>query len=87
MSEPVIIRAAVEGIVDEAVVRRLIAYVGGRLGTVYGKEGKEHLRQNRFSKSRIGDIQLSFEAGVVEFSESGDAGVSFPGGNRVRGSG
>jgi hypothetical protein len=42
---PVIISAAVEGIVDEAVVRRLIAHAGGRTGAVYGKKGKAHLRQ------------------------------------------
>ena len=30
---------------DEAVVRRLIAHVGGRTGTVYGRKGKSHLRQ------------------------------------------
>ena len=44
-TEPVIISAAVEGIVDEAVVRRLVAHAGGRTGTVYGKKGKAHLRQ------------------------------------------
>lgn len=38
------ISAAVEGIVDEAVVRRLIAHAGGVIGDVYGKQGKECLR-------------------------------------------
>lgn len=37
---PVMIAAAVEGIVDEAVVRRLIEHVGARPGPVYGKSGK-----------------------------------------------
>jgi len=37
---PVVINATVEGIVDEAVVIRLISSVGGTLGTVYGKNGK-----------------------------------------------
>ena len=40
-----IISAAVEGHVDEAVVRRLIAHVGGQTGDVYGKNGKTALRQ------------------------------------------
>lgn len=39
----VIISAAVEGIVDEAVVRRLILFVGATPGSVYGKNGKDHL--------------------------------------------
>jgi hypothetical protein len=41
---PAIIQAAVEGISDEVVVRRLIAHVGAEPGTVYGKRGKPHLR-------------------------------------------
>lgn len=40
-----IIRAAVEGIVDEAVVRRLITHAGGQAGTVYGRDGKPALRK------------------------------------------
>ena len=41
----VFITAAVEGNVDEAVVRRLIEHVGGTPGPVYGRNGKDHLRQ------------------------------------------
>ncbi len=33
----------VEGIVDEAVVRRVVEYVGLTCGTVYGKKGKAYL--------------------------------------------
>lgn len=40
-----IISAAVEGVTDEAVVRRLIRHVGAETGAVYGKNGKPHLRQ------------------------------------------
>ena len=40
-----VIQAAVEGIVDEAVVRRLIAHAGGQVGPVYGKSGKPALRK------------------------------------------
>ena len=40
-----IINAAVEGIVDEAVVTRLIHHAGGRAGHVYGGTGKDHLRR------------------------------------------
>jgi hypothetical protein len=45
MKRPVIISAAVEGIVDEAVVRKLIVEAGGHPGTVYGKKGKSSLRR------------------------------------------
>jgi hypothetical protein len=43
--DSVFITAAVEGNVDEAVVRRLIEHVGGTPGPVYGRNGKNHLRQ------------------------------------------
>jgi len=43
MPNLVVISAAVEGLVDEAVVRKLIACAGGQAGTVYGKKGKDHL--------------------------------------------
>lgn len=39
------IAAAVEGITDEAVARRLIRHVGAYPGIVYGKQGKAHLRE------------------------------------------
>jgi hypothetical protein len=37
--------AAVEGIVDEAVVRRLAEIVGINITSIYGKNGKQHLHQ------------------------------------------
>lgn len=40
----VVISAAVEGSIDEAVVRRLIVETGGTPGQVYGKNGKASLR-------------------------------------------
>jgi hypothetical protein len=43
MPNLVVILAAVEGLVDEAVVRKLIACAGGQAGTVYGKNGKHDL--------------------------------------------
>ena len=45
MPIPVIVSAAVEGQVDEAVVRKLIQCAGGQPGTVYGKNGKDSLRR------------------------------------------
>jgi len=40
----VVLNAAVEGSVDEAILRRLVSHVGGGLGATYGKRGKQHLR-------------------------------------------
>jgi len=41
----VTISAAVEGIIDEAITRKLIVHAGGVPGPVYGKNGKPALRQ------------------------------------------
>jgi hypothetical protein len=43
VSEPVVISGAVEGILDEAVLRRLIQEIGAITGPVYGKSGKPFL--------------------------------------------
>lgn len=42
---PAVIFAAVEGLVDEAVAKRLIIEAGGNPGPVFGKSGKPHLKQ------------------------------------------
>ena len=39
------VRAAVEGSLDEAVVRRLVGHCGGQLGTVRGKRGRDYIIQ------------------------------------------
>ena len=44
MGNGVVISAAVEGIVDEAVARKLITHAGGTPGSIYGKQGKQALR-------------------------------------------
>lgn len=46
MKKQVTISAAVEGLVDEAVVRKLIDVAGGNAGAVFGKRGKPYLRQS-----------------------------------------
>lgn len=45
MSNAVVIYAAVEGLFDEAVTRRLVVWAGGLPGPVYGKNGKDSLRR------------------------------------------
>ena len=42
----VVISAAVEGLVDETVVKSLIADAGATAGRVYGKKGKPYLRRS-----------------------------------------
>ncbi len=42
---PLVIAGAVEGMVDEAVLRRLVWHVRGSVKAVYGKNGKTHLRK------------------------------------------
>jgi len=44
-SSPLTISGAVEGVVDEVVLRRMMELVGARLSAVYGKKGKQHLQQ------------------------------------------
>lgn len=41
--EGVYISGAVEGLLDEAVLKRLITHVGAAAGPIYGKKGKSHL--------------------------------------------
>ena len=45
MSGPVVIHGAVEGVVDEAVLRRLVKEIGAISGPIYGKNGKSFLLQ------------------------------------------
>ncbi|MGB3977016.1 MAG: hypothetical protein WBM02_00775 [bacterium] len=40
-----VIHAAVEGIIDDAVAQKLIIEAGGKPGTIYGKKGKNFLQQ------------------------------------------
>jgi hypothetical protein len=45
VSGPVVIHGAVEGMVEEAVLRRLVEEMGAMAGPVYGKNGKPFLLQ------------------------------------------
>lgn len=42
---PVFVSGAVEGLLDEAVLRRLLQEVGCGVGPIYGKRGKEYLEK------------------------------------------
>jgi hypothetical protein len=41
--QALVVSGAVEGLTDEAVLRRLIIEAGGQVGPIYGKVGKAHL--------------------------------------------
>lgn len=45
MAGDIVVSAAVEGMIDEAIARRLIAHAGAVAGPVYGRQGKAALRQ------------------------------------------
>jgi len=45
MAHPIVIHAAVEGLVDEAVARRLLEAAGASAGDVHGRNGKAWLHQ------------------------------------------
>ena len=45
-TEKLFVRAAVEGVTDAAVVRRLVDHVGGHILSVHGQKGKPYLREN-----------------------------------------
>jgi hypothetical protein len=45
MATPAVVTGAVEGIIDEALLRRICEHVGTQAGTVYGKSGKIYLLQ------------------------------------------
>ena len=43
MPDPVVVTTAVEGITDEAVLRRVCTFIGVPLGNVYGRYGKSYI--------------------------------------------
>jgi hypothetical protein len=42
---PVVISGAVEGLVDEAMIRRLVEHLEASAGSIHGKKGKGYLRE------------------------------------------
>lgn len=46
MSTPVVITAAVEGLVDEVLLKRICDSVGATIGQVYGRYGKPYILKN-----------------------------------------
>jgi len=46
MTDTLVVNIAVEGNLDEAVLKKLLASVGIEVAYVYGKRGKDHLRGN-----------------------------------------
>ncbi len=43
MPGPIVVTAAVEGLTDEALLKRICAFVGTKIGQVYGRHGKSYI--------------------------------------------
>jgi hypothetical protein len=71
---PATISAAVEGIVDEAVLRRLILHIGARPGPVHGRQGKQLLQQRITGYNEA----ARFEKWAVLVDLDGDADCAPP---------
>ncbi len=54
---PIIFSAAVEGPIDEVVLRRVVEHCGAGLGAVYGKSGKSTLLRNLHGYNRAAHFQ------------------------------
>jgi hypothetical protein len=57
MTERVILYGAVEGLLDEVVLRFLIDHIGGAAGEVYGKKGKHELKKRLPSYNNAAKLQ------------------------------
>ena len=53
----VFITAAVEGNVDEAVIKRIIEHVGATPGPIYGRNGKNFIRQRIANYDQAGRLR------------------------------
>ena len=56
-SNPIAFTAAVEGSLDEVIVRRLISHVGATPAAIYGKQGKHHLLERLHSYNAAALLQ------------------------------
>ena len=59
-SYAVIVSGAVEGDLDEAVLRRLVEEEGAILNRLYGRKGKQHLKQRLTGYNKLPYYQESF---------------------------
>jgi hypothetical protein len=71
---PTMVTAATEGVVAEAVVRRLIREVGAQPGPIHGKSGKQHLRQRIVGYNNA----AQFSPWIVLVDLNGDAECALP---------
>jgi hypothetical protein len=67
---PVLVSGAVEGLLDEAVLKRLIAHAGGRPGPIYGKRGKAPLLRRLSGYNRA--AQFAAWAVLVDLDQDED---------------
>ncbi len=74
-SKRIKISGAVEGFIDEAVLRRILREVGARPGTIYGKHGKHFLRKRLGGYNRA--AQLSPWVVLVDLDHDADCAPPF----------
>jgi hypothetical protein len=56
-SNPILVHGAVEGLIDEAVLRRLVFEAGAKPGTIFGKEGKAFIRKRLVGYNRAAESE------------------------------
>ena len=66
----VVVSGAVEGLLDEAVLKRLIAHAGGQAGAIYGKQGKVQLLRRLSGFNRA--AQYAPWAVLVDLDQDGE---------------
>jgi hypothetical protein len=53
----ILVHGAVEGLIDEAVLRRLVLEAGGKPGTIFGKEGKSFIKKRIVGYNRAAEFE------------------------------
>lgn len=74
---PAFVSGVVEGLIDEAVVRRLVEFAGGIPATIYGKQGKHHLLQHLKGYNRAARLQRWVV--LVDLDQDADCAPPFRG--------
>lgn len=72
-----IFKAAVEGIVDEAVVKKLVAHIGGAASGIYGRKGKPYLRQKSSGYNNEARTRLTPWLMLVDLDNDAECAPSF----------
>ena len=71
---PILVHGAVEGLIDEAVLRRLVREAGAEPGAIFGKEGKSFIKKRIVGYNRAAE----FEPWLVLIDLDHDADCAAP---------